>query len=136
MKLLMFDSPEFWYRTFSKTLENVEEVSKEHRVDKAVVVFLQSEKEDESRKDGVIKDAAGNINWLARKVGRTRIMLHSFAHLSDSKSSIEFAQETINALKAKLAEKGFEVDMTPFGYFLEFKIHVGGQSLAKVWKSI
>jgi hypothetical protein len=42
----------------------------------------------------------------------------------------------INTLKAKLAEKGFEVNTTPFGYFLEFKIHVGGQSLAKVWKSI
>ena len=26
MKLLMFDSPEFWYRTHSKTLESVEAV--------------------------------------------------------------------------------------------------------------
>ena len=136
MKLLMFDSPEFWYRTHSKTLESVEAVDEEHKVDNAVVVFLQSEKEDEGRKDSVMKDAVGNIIWLARKVGRTRIMLHSFAHLSDSKSSIEFAQEMTNALKSKLTEKGFEVSTTPFGYFLEFKIHVGGQSLAKVWKSI
>jgi len=132
----MFDSPEFWYRTHSKTLESVEAVDEEHKVDNAVVVFLQSEKEDEGRKDSVMKDAVGNIIWLARKVGRTRIMLHSFAHLSDSKSSIEFAQEMTNALKSKLTEKGFEVSTTPFGYFLEFKIHVGGQSLAKVWKSI
>jgi len=98
--------------------------------------FIQSEKEDEGRKDSVIKEAVGNITWLAKKVGRTRIMLHSFAHLSDSKSSIEFAQEAINSLKARLTEKGFDVDTTPFGYFLEFKIHVGGQSLAKVWKSV
>jgi hypothetical protein len=136
MKLLMFDSPEFWYKTFSKTLDSVQEVNEEHKVENTVVVFLQSEKEDEARKDGVLKDAVGNISWLARKVGRTKVMLHSFAHLSDSKSSIEFAQETISALKAKLTDKGFEVDTTPFGYFLEFKIHVGGQSLAKVWKSI
>ena len=136
MKLLMFDSPEFWYRTHSKTLESVEAVDKEHRIDDSVVVFIQSEKEDEGRKDSVLKDAVGNISWLAKKVGRTKIMLHSFAHLSDSKSSIEFAQEAINSLKARLTEKGFEADTTPFGYFLEFKIHVGGQSLAKVWKSI
>ena len=136
MKLLMFDSPEFWYRTFSKTVESVQEVNEEHESDDSVVVFLQSEKEDEGRRDSVLKDAVGNISWLARKLGRTRIMLHSFAHLSDSKSSIEFAQEAIGALKARLAEKGFEVDTTPFGHFLEFRIHVGGKSLAKVWKSI
>ncbi|MFH0860755.1 MAG: threonyl-tRNA synthetase editing domain-containing protein [Candidatus Altiarchaeota archaeon] len=136
MKLLMFDSPEFWYRTHSKTLESVEAVDKEHRIDNAVVVFLQSEKEDEGRRDSVLKDAVGNISWLARKVGRSRVVLHSFAHLSDSKSSIGFAGEIIEALKAKLTEKGFEADTTPFGYFLEFKIHVGGQSLAKVWKNI
>jgi hypothetical protein len=132
----MFDSPEFWYRTHSKTLESVEAVDEEHRLYNAVVVFLQSEKEDETRRDSVLKEAVGNITWLAKKVGRTKVMLHSFAHLSDSKSSIEFAREMINTLKAKLAEKGFEVNTTPFGYFLEFKIHVGGQSLAKVWKSI
>ncbi|VVB54674.1 Threonine--tRNA ligase [uncultured archaeon] len=136
MKLLMFDSPEFWYKTFSRTVENIEEVNKEHRIENAVVVFLQSEKDDESRRDGVLKEAAGNIIWLAKKVGRTKILLHSFAHLSDSKSSIEFAQETINSLKEKLTEKGFETDTTPFGHFLEFKIHVSGQSLAKVWKNI
>ncbi|MFH1125669.1 MAG: threonyl-tRNA synthetase editing domain-containing protein [Candidatus Altiarchaeota archaeon] len=136
MKLLMFDSPEFWYKTHSKTLDSVQEVDEEHKVDNAVVVFLQSEKEDETRKNGVLKDAVRNITWLAKKVGRTKVMLHSFAHLSDSKSNIEFVQETISALKAKLTEKGFEVNTTPFGYFLEFKIHVGGQSLAKVWKSI
>lgn len=132
----MFDSPEFWYRTHSKTVETVAAVDEEHRIADAVVVFLQSEREDAGRRDYVLKDAVGNITWLARKLGRSRVMLHSFAHLSDSKSGIEFAQEMINALKAKLAEKGFEVSTTPFGYFLEFRIHVGGQSLAKVWKSI
>jgi len=40
MKLLMFDSPEFWYRTHSKTLESVEAVDKEHMIDNTVVVFI------------------------------------------------------------------------------------------------
>jgi len=136
MKILMFDSPEFWYRTFSKTLESVESMNEEKTVKDSIVIFLQSESEDESQNERVLEKAVSNISWLAKKVGRVKITLHSFAHLSESKSSIEFAKKMIKSIKSKLIEKGFEVDMTPFGYFLEFKIHVNGESLAKVWKSI
>jgi hypothetical protein len=62
--------------------------------------------------------------------------LHSFGHLSESKSSIEFAEDILKTIKEKLTEKSLETSMTPFGYLLEFKIHVKGESLAKVWKSI
>jgi len=132
----MFDANEFWYKTFSKTLEHAEEVDVEKIVSDALVVFLQSESEDEDRGGKVLKKAVGNISWLSKKVGRKNILLHSFAHLSESKSSIEYAQATIESIKSKLGEKGFTVDSTPFGYFLEFKIHVKGESLAKVFKSI
>ena len=39
---------------------------------------------------------------------------------------IEVSQRLINA--------GFNVMVTPFGYFNEFKMHVAGDSLAKVFK--
>lgn len=132
----MFDTPEFWYKTFEKTVDDVERVNEEKTVNDSIVVFLQSESEDEGRKEGVLKNAASNILWLARKVGRTRVLLHSFAHLSESKSNVEFARKTMETLKSKLNEKGFQADSTPFGHLLEFKIHVRGESLAKVWKSI
>lgn len=136
MKLLMLDSPKFWHKTFSKTVQDVESVSEEKTAVDSIVVFLQSESEDEARKEKVLKKTVGNVSWLARKVGRTKIVLHSFAHLSESKSTLEFAQDMIESLKTKLAEKGFEVDSTPFGYLHEFEIRVRGESLAKVWKSI
>jgi len=50
MKLLMFHVNEFWYKTFSKTLDNVEKVEKEEKIGKSLVVFIQAEKEDEERK--------------------------------------------------------------------------------------
>jgi len=64
------------------------------------------------------------------------VVLHSFAHLSDSKLSVMFAEEVFRLIMEKLNAKGLETNMTTFGYFLEFKIHVRGESLAKVWKSI
>lgn len=136
MKLLMFHSKEFWYKTYSKTLENVEKAEKEESVPEGIVAFIQCEAEDEAREDAVVNEASGNIRWLAGKVGTKNVLLHSFAHLSNSKSSSQFAQESIKKLSDKLAEKGFSVSSTPFGYFYEFKIHVSGESLAKVFKSI
>ncbi len=136
MKLLMFDTNEFWYKTFSKTVELAETCDKEESTKDSLVIFINVEKEDETRKEKVVKKAIDNICWLAKKTDRKNIVLHSFGHLSESKSGIEFAEEAIKEIKDKLVEKGLEVSMTPFGYFLEFKIHVKGESLAKVFKDL
>jgi len=132
----MFDTNEFWYKTFGKTLDHVDTVDTEASVQDALVIFINVEKEDEAQRDKVVKKAIENICWLARKTGRNRVVLHSFAHLSDSKSSVTFAEEVFRLIMDTLNAKGHETHMTPFGYFLEFKIYVRGESLAKVWKSI
>lgn len=136
MKLLMFDTNDFWYKTFSKTVESAETCDKEESTTDSLVIFINVEKEDEAQKDKVVKKAVNNISWLAKKTDRKKVVLHSFGHLSDSKSSIEFAEDAIKIIKDKLTSKGLETSMTPFGYFFEFKIHVKGESLAKVWKSL
>ena len=61
-------------------------------------------------------------------------MLHSFNHLSLSKSSPEFAEALLNEVVERLQRTGFTVMTTPFGYFNEFKMHVAGDFLAKVFK--
>lgn len=136
MKLLMFNVREFWYKTYMKTLKEVKNTEKEESVKDAIVVFANVERDDQEQTAGTIRKAVKNIVWLARKTGRSRIVLHSFAHLSNSKSSVEFAAQVFEAIEDRLTRKGFEVSTTPFGYFLEFKIHVLGESLAKVWKAL
>lgn len=136
MKLLMFHVKEFWYKTYSKTLENVATQEKEEKIDGGVVVFIHVEKEDEDRELKIRKKAIENINWLLKKTDSSTIVLHSFAHLSESKSTPEFAQKFIESLKSNLEENQRNTHVTPFGYFLEFRIHVLGESLAKVFKSL
>jgi predicted DNA binding CopG/RHH family protein len=136
MKLLMFGANEFWYKTFSKTVDSIKNIDEEKQIQDAVVIFINVEKDDENREEEVSSQAAGNIKWLAKKNNTNRVVLHSFAHLSDSKSNVEFANEMIDSIKQKLSSKGLETYVTPFGYFLEFKIHVKGDSFAKVWKAI
>ena len=136
MKLLMFDANDFWYKTFEKTVDEVETCDIEVSIQDALVIFMNVEENDEIKRDSVVKKAVDNISWLTRKTGRKRVVLHSFAHLSESKSSITFAKEAFRLIMNRLEAKGLETHMTPFGYFLEFKIHVRGESLAKVWKSL
>ncbi len=136
MKMLMFDTESFWFETFSKTLENVEDVKAEDKIDNAAVIFMHVELEDEERKSKVMKTSIKNLKWYLNKLNKNRIVLHSFAHLSSSTSTPEFAAELLHEIKEKLEEKGIEVHTTPFGYFSEFSIHVKGESMAKVFKEI
>ena len=136
MKLLMFDVAKFWYKPFKKTLENVRDIEEAETIRDALVVFVNVEKDDAEKTTQIIRKGVKNISWLARKTGRTRVVLHSFAHLSDSKADVETAQTILKKIEERLTRKGYQVYATPFGYFLEFKLHVRGESLAKVWKAI
>ncbi|MFP4655764.1 MAG: threonyl-tRNA synthetase editing domain-containing protein [Methanohalobium sp.] len=136
MKMLLFDTEYFWYDTYSKTLENVEDVEKQDEIKDTTVVFIHAESEDEKKTSKVLKKALKNIKWYLNKVGKEKIVLHSFAHLSSSVSTPEFAEQIIHDIESKLKDKEIEVYTTPFGYFSEFSIHVRGESIAKTFKEI
>jgi len=134
MKLLMFYTKEWWYKTASKTLETAPDLDIEESIHDAVVIFFHCEAEDESRADNVREKFVKNAKWLAGKFGSRNIVLHSFNHLSSSKSSPEFAKQLLDDVIIRLERTGYTVMQTPFGYFNEFRMHVAGDSLAKVFK--
>lgn len=131
----MFHVREFWYKTYQKTLVDVATLEKEETITEAIVVFIHLEQGDEPRHEKLIGKASENIRWLLKKTDAHTVVLHSFAHLSDSKSSPEFAQTFIGNLKNSLENRNIKTYVTPYGYLLEFRLHVLGESLAKVFKS-
>ena len=134
MKLLLFYAHKWWFRTASKGLPDVPDVNMEDSMDNAVVVFFHAEKEDEEKGKGVLDKFVKNTKWLAGKFGTKNVVLHSFNHLSSSKASPEFSEQMLKQVTERLENAGYTVMFTPFGYFNEFDIHVGGESLAKVFK--
>lgn len=130
----MFYTNEWWYKTASKTLENVPAEDKEESMTSAVTIFFHCEAEDEAKYAGVVQKFVKNTKWLAGKFNTKNIVLHSFNHLSSSKSSPEFAQSLLEEVRQRLEHTGYVVMVTPFGYFNEFRMHVAGDSLAKVFK--
>ncbi len=138
MKLLCFQAKRFRWKTHSKTLPEVPDQDIENEITEAVVVFVHAEVADEleAKKSSVLRQTLKHIKWLANKRNLKNIVIHSFTHLGGDTASPSFAEEFIETVAQRLRETGYEVWMTPFGYFCEWDLGVYGESLAKVWKEI
>ncbi len=136
MKMLMLHSHDYWLKPYERNLENADPDAAIISCRDALVALIHVERSDEELPGTVTTKALKNIKWLARKIGAKMIVLHSFAHLSTSRGEPEIAEQIIRNMATRLAASGFAVQITPFGYFNEFKIHVAGPSLAKVFIDI
>jgi hypothetical protein len=134
VKLLLFYTHSFSYETALKSLASVPDTSKKEDTVDAVVVFFQVEAEDREKQNKVIQKFVKNVKWLCGKFSTRQVVLHSFNHLSGSKADPEFSREVLEEVCERLQRTDFKVTVTPFGYFNEFKMHVAGDSLAKVFK--
>ena len=76
MRLLMFQAKRFWWKSFSKTLDDVEDVQAEVAVTDAVVVFMHVEAKDAAARDEVFRKTLKNVKWLANKREFKRVVLH------------------------------------------------------------
>ncbi len=136
MKNLLFYAPSFWFKTFEKVLPHVDDLDVEQECRQAVVVFYQLETDDVALKGKILTKFVKNIKWLAGKFDSKTVVLHSFNHLSTSKAPPEFAEAFVRDAVERLERTGYEVTLTPFGYLNEWKLHVAGESLAKVFKDL
>ena len=134
MKLLLFYAHSFSYETAAKSLSTVPDVKKKESVTDAAVVFFHVEEEDREKRSKVVQKFVKNVKWLCGKFSTRDVVLHSFNHLSGSKAEPDFSKEVLDEVVERLERRDFKIMVTPFGYFNEFKIHVAGDSLAKVFK--
>jgi predicted deacetylase len=137
MKVLVIYVDEFSWSPAQKNLENADEVTKGESYTDSILAFIQVEQSDEefnlkSRE----KKLVNHLKWTARKNNCKKIILHSFAHLADSKASAEFTKELFDMAEARLKNGGYTTAQTPFGYFLDLNIKAPGHSLARIWASL
>ena len=125
----------FAYKPTIKTLEIAVENAQPASFEKVQTAFLQVEEQDEEREAEVSKKILKNLKWVCGKNNTRKVVLHSFAHLSESKANPEFTVGIFNRIEERLKNAGYEVEQTPFGYFLDLQIDAPGFSLARVFKS-
>src|SRR5438445_11128394 len=63
-------------------------------------------------------------------------MVYPYAHLSTSLASREPAISILKALEEKLAQKGYEVSRSPFGWYKSFTITAKGDPLSELSRTI
>ena len=135
MKLLLIYADSFSYRTTIKTIESEPDLDEERRIDGALVGFIHLEGSDEDDRSGIETKLVKVLKWAARKNETDRIVLHSFAHLAESKASPEFARSILNGAQKRLIDSGYEATQTPFGYFLDLQVSAPGRPSARIFKS-
>jgi hypothetical protein len=137
MKVLVMFVDEFKYQPAQKNIDTADDISTGATFINSILAFIQVEGSDEeydvkSRE----KKLVNHLKWTARKNNCNSVILHSFAHLSDSKASVEFTKELFNLAEKRLQNAGFETTQTPFGYFLDLEIKAPGYSLARIWATL
>lgn len=136
MKLLMIYMNNFSYTPTVKTIETMPDIKEGKEYKKVQAAFIQVEEQDKENETAVKKKLLKNLKWIAGKNNTKDIILHSFAHLSESKADPEFTKALFNNIDERLTNSGFTVEQTPFGYFLDLKVDAPGYSLARVFKNL
>lgn len=134
MRVIFWYMDSFAYTPAIKNWEQADTIAKGETIEKAIVAFIHAEEKDVEDAAKVETKLVKNLKWLSGKLECTNIVLHSFAHLSESKSEPEFLKELFDRAEARLKSTGYTVTQTPFGYFLDIDLSAPGKSLARVYK--
>ena len=133
MKLLLFYVHDFWMKPHSKNLEGAVDCRDELSAEGAVLDLVHAEPAHDERRGKVASMMVKNIKCVAGKFASKRVVLHYFAHLGRESADAELARELVEAAAERLRGVDYDVTVTPYGYFTEFKLHVAGESLGKVF---
>ncbi len=134
MKLLMMYIDKFAYKTSSKNLESAPDRDVEQVIENALLGFIHVEPQDEENLSAIETKLIKNLKWAARKNETEKLVLHSFAHLSEQKADPEITRQLLYNAEARLRNAGYTTHQTPFGYFLDLDINAPGHSFARLFK--
>ena len=139
MRFLSFHVNNFSYKITkkgrSKILEEITEENKENQVENAIVLFIATEKEDESNSD-IYEIVIREILKIVNQLKVINIVLIPFAHLFGQLSSLDFAFESLKNIEKLLKDRGFSVIRMPFGWFSEFDMKAKGHPLSRISRII
>ena len=135
MKLLMIYCEKFSYQPVNKTLEDFPEITQGDSFEDALVAFIQTEAADQENAKAVETKLVKNLKWGAKKNNTKKVVLHSFAHLSESKADPHFTKELFDLVEERMQKVDYFCRQTPFGYFLDIDVKAPGISQARIFKS-
>jgi threonyl-tRNA synthetase len=139
MRLLLVHADRFEYEAREKAVKEPEPLDESHKkgaLENGLVVFSTVEKNDEQEPEQIATNAASSIEEVLGWLKTRKVMVYPYAHLSTSLASREPAISILKALEGKLAEKGYDVSRSPFGWYKSFTITAKGHPLSELSRTI
>jgi threonyl-tRNA synthetase len=139
VRLLLVHADRFEYEAREKAVKEPEPLDESHKrgaLENGLVVFSTVEKNDEQEPEQIATNAASSIEEVLGWLKTKRVMVYPYAHLSTSLASREPAISILKALEEKLAQKGYEVSRSPFGWYKSFTITAKGHPLSELSRTI
>lgn len=126
---------EFGYHPTVKTLDEFEEIQNGAEFEKTLVAFIHAEEVDESDIKSVETKMVKNLKWAAKKNNTRSVLLHSFAHLAETKADPIYTKDLFDRVEARMKNADYTCSQTAFGYFMDLNIQAPGVSQARIYKS-
>jgi threonyl-tRNA synthetase len=139
VRLLLVHADRFEYEAREKAVKEPEPLDESHKrgaLENGLVVFSTVEKNDEQEPEQIATNAASSIEEVLGWLKTKKVMVYPYAHLSTSLASREPAISILKALEEKLAQKGYEVSRSPFGWYKSFTITAKGHPLSELSRTI
>jgi threonyl-tRNA synthetase len=139
MRLLLVHADRFEYEAREKAVKEPEPLDESHKrgsLENGLVVFSTVEKNDEQDPEQIAANAASSIEEVLGWLKTKKVMVYPYAHLSTNLASREPAILILKALEEKLAQKGYEVSRSPFGWYKSFTITAKGHPLSELSRTI
>jgi threonyl-tRNA synthetase len=139
MRLLLVHADRFEYEAREKAVKEPEPLDESHKkgaLENGLVVFSTVERNDEQEPEQIATNAASSIEEVLGWLKTKRVMVYPYAHLSTSLASREPAISILKALEEKLAQRGYEVSRSPFGWYKSFTITAKGHPLSELSRTI
>ena len=134
MKLLMIYCSKFSYNPTIHTLDEFPEVEKGEEYNDVLVAYIHAELQDEENAKGVETKLIKNLKWAAKKNNTKKVILHSFAHLAETKADPHITKQIFDKAEERMKNADYECFQTPFGYFLDLNVEAPGVSQARIFK--
>ncbi len=131
----MIFTTHFEYETAQNSLDEFRTDDNGKIYKNCLVAFIHAEENDQNDAKGVEDKLLKNVKWAAKKNETNIILLHSFAHLSETKADAGFTKKLFDAVENRLKNADYQAFQTPFGYFLNLKVEAPGNPLSRLFKS-
>ncbi len=105
-------------------------------IGEGLVVFAATEQSDEAEPEAVALRAVHAIEDVAGKLGARTVVLHSFAHLFVTLSTPDISRTIFGRVEALLAEHGYTVSQSAFGWFNRLELRAKGHPLSRIAREV